>query len=147
MQTLCIQTLLTALGVAALLTVGCTTDTRYSQAQLDALQTRQLDVPADRAYAGVIGALLEQRYQIAESDMEGGLLVATSIYGDAWSGDYRSMVQIAVQATGPSTSRVRISTSSGGQTRVDKEKIARLHARIDVHAHTPVTDLVWEPGS
>jgi hypothetical protein len=147
MRTLRIQTLLTVLVVAALLTVGCTTDTRYSQAQLDALQTRRLDVPADRAYAGVIGALLEQRYQIAESDMEGGLLVATTTSGDAWSGYYRSMVQIAVQPTGASSSSVRISTSSGGHTRVDEEKIARLHERIDVHAHTPVTDLVWEPGS
>ncbi|MHC5048910.1 MAG: hypothetical protein ACYTGY_20590, partial [Planctomycetota bacterium] len=139
MRTLRNRFQLTAVVVAALLCVSCTTDTRYSQAQLDALQTRELDVPAGRAYAGVIGALLEQRYQIAESDMAGGLLVATTTYGDAWSGYYRSMVQIAVQPTGPSTSSVRISTSSGGQTRVNKEKIARLHERIDIHAHTPLT--------
>jgi hypothetical protein len=74
-----------------------------------------------------------------------GLLVATHTHGDAWSGYRRSMVQIAVQATGASSSSVRISTSSGGQTRVDEDEIARLHARIDVHVHTPVTDLVWEP--
>jgi len=136
---------LAALVVAGLLSAGCASDTRYSQAQLDAIQTRQLDVPADRAYAAVIGALLEQRCQIAESDMEGGLLVATRTHGDAWSGYRQSMVQIAVQATGTSSASVRISTSAGGQTRVDEEEIARLHARIDVHAHTPVTDLVWEP--
>ena len=146
MQTPRIRIQLAALVVAALLTAGCATDTRYSQAQLDAIQTRELDVPAGRAYAGVIGALLEQRYQIAESDMEGGLLVATRTYGDAWSGYRQSMVQIAVQATGAASSSVRISTSSGGQTRVDEDQIARLHARIDAHAHTPVTDLVWEPG-
>ncbi|MHC4210403.1 MAG: hypothetical protein ACYSWT_11885 [Planctomycetota bacterium] len=145
MQTPRIRIRLTAMVVAAGLSVSCTTDTRYSQAQLDALQTREFDVPAGRAYAGVIGALLEQRYQIAESDLEGGLLVATSTSGDTWSGYYRSMVQIAVQPTGPSSSSVRISTSSGGQTRVDEDRIARLHERIDVHAHTPVTDLVWEP--
>ena len=146
MRTLRIWTQLSVAAVAAALGVGCTTDTRYSQPQLDALQTRELDVPADRAYAGVIGALLEQRYQIAESDMEGGLLVASSTSGDSWAGYYRSVVQIAVQPTGASSSSVRISTSSGGQTRVDEEKIARLHARIDVHVHTPVTDLVWEPA-
>jgi hypothetical protein len=146
MQTLRNRIQLTAMVLAAGLSVSCTTDARYSQAQLDAIQTRQLDVPADRAYAGVIGALLEQRCQIAESDMEGGLLVATSTHGDAWSGYRRSILQIAVQATGASSSSVRISTSSGGQTRVDEDRIARLHARIDVHAHTPVTDLVWEPG-
>jgi hypothetical protein len=146
MRTSRIWAQLTAVAVAAMLCVGCTTDTRYSQPQLDALQTRELDVPADRAYAGVIGALLEQRYQIAESDMDGGLLVATSTSGDAWAGYYRSMVQIAVQSTGASSSSVRISTSWGGQTRVDKEKIAHLHERIDVHVHAPVTDLVWEPG-
>jgi hypothetical protein len=145
MQTLRIRIQLMALVVAALVSTGCATDTRYSQAQLDAIQTRQLDVPAGRAYAGVIGALLEQRYQIAESDMEGGLLVAASTSGDAWVGYRRSVVQIAVQSTGTSSSSVRISTSSGGQTRVDEEKIARLHERIDVHAHTPVTELVWEP--
>jgi hypothetical protein len=145
MQTLRIRIQLAAMVVAALLTVGCTTDTRFSQAQLDAIQTRQLDVPADRAYAGVIGALLEQRYQITESDMEGGLLVGTSTSGDAWAGYRQSIVQIAVQSTGASSSSVRISTSSDGQTRVDEDRIARLHARIDVHAHTPVTDLVWDP--
>ena len=74
-------------------------------------------------------------------------LVATSTSGDAWNGYRQSMVQIAVQRTGESSSSVRISTSSGGQTRVDKDRIASLHTRIDVHAHTPVTDLVWEPGS
>ena len=58
MHTLRIRIQLTAMVVAALLAAGCATDTRYSQAQLDAIQMRQLDVPADRAYAGVIGALL-----------------------------------------------------------------------------------------
>ena len=50
----------TILAVLAVGIAGCTADTRFSQAQLDAIQTRELDVPADRAYRAVIGALLEQ---------------------------------------------------------------------------------------
>ncbi|MHC4992850.1 MAG: hypothetical protein ACYTGC_17905, partial [Planctomycetota bacterium] len=121
-----------AFAVAATLWGGCTADKHFSQAQLDAIQSRQLDVPAERAYRAVIGALLQEEYQIIESDMEGGLLVAREIEGNSWDGYSQSLVQIAVTPTGPSSSSVRISTSSGGQTRVDESRISLLHRRIDL---------------
>ena len=54
--------------------------------------------------------------------------------------------EISVVPAGASDCSVRISTSSGGQTRVDEETIRRLHERIDVHVHTPATDIPWEPA-
>ena len=83
------------LALAAMLAAapGCAVDTRFSQTQLDALQTRQLDVDAERAFLAVVGAMLEQQYHIVESDLEGGVLVATAP-------SRNSIVQVTVLDTG-----------------------------------------------
>jgi hypothetical protein len=138
---------LLAVMLGVLLGAGCAVDAKFSQAQLDAIQTRELDTSAERAYFAVVGTMLEQDYQIMESDLEGGVLVARSTTGDTMNGFRHAIVQITVVELSRMTTNVRISTSTNGQTRVDETLIRRLHERIDVHAHTPVTDLVWEPVS
>jgi hypothetical protein len=135
----CVVALAVALGT------GCTVDKRLSQAQLDAIQMRELDVGADRAYQAVVGVMFEQGYQIMESDLEGGLLVASLTTGDTMSGFRTSLLQITVAEMTQTTASVRISTSADGQTRLDEPTIRRLHERVDVHARTPITDVVWEP--
>lgn len=132
-------------AVAALVAgAGCASDVRVSQTQLDAIQTRELDVPAERAFRAVVSALLEQHHEIVRSDAEGGILVTNTLSGSPWTGQTVVTVQVAVMPTSPTSSSVRLATSRGGQTRIDEEYTRLLQQRIEVHAHTPPWALVWE---
>lgn len=55
---------------------GCETTQPMTATQMDALQVREVEVPADRAFAAASSALFDAGYQIHVSDAEAGLLTA-----------------------------------------------------------------------
>ncbi|MBX3381059.1 MAG: hypothetical protein KF805_13275 [Phycisphaeraceae bacterium] len=67
-------TFITLLSLAAL--GGCETTQPMTATQLDALQVREVEVPADRAFAAASSALFDAGYQIHVSDADAGLLTA-----------------------------------------------------------------------
>jgi hypothetical protein len=108
--------------LATLVCGGCQADQKYSQTELNALQTREFDAPFDRAFDGAVGALFDLGYTIFTSDKRGGLLSASG---------GRGSVQVKLDQLGPSKTSVRVSTLQGGQARVDKERIDELLNTID----------------
>jgi len=60
--------------VAAL--CGCEATPPMTATQMDALQVREVEVPADRAFAAASSALFDAGYQIHVSDADAGLLTA-----------------------------------------------------------------------
>lgn len=56
------------------LLAGCETGPPMTQTQIDALQVREVEVGADRAFAAASSALLDSGYLIHVSDADAGLL-------------------------------------------------------------------------
>lgn len=65
---------ITFLALTAL--CGCETAQPMTATQMDALLVREVEVPADRAFAAASSALLDAGYQIHVSDADAGLLTA-----------------------------------------------------------------------
>lgn len=55
---------------------ACETTQPMTATQMDALQVREVEVPADRAFAAASSALFDAGYQIHVSDADAGLLTA-----------------------------------------------------------------------
>jgi len=66
--------LLSLLSITAL--CGCEATPPMTTTQMDALQVREVEVPADRAFAAASSALFDAGYQIHVSDADAGLLTA-----------------------------------------------------------------------
>ncbi|MFO0860940.1 MAG: hypothetical protein U0570_10315 [Phycisphaerales bacterium] len=62
------------LAAAGLLLAGCEATPPMTVTQLDALQVREVEAPADRAFAAASGALFDAGYQVHVSDADAGLL-------------------------------------------------------------------------
>jgi type IV pilus biogenesis protein CpaD/CtpE len=116
---------------ATLLAAGCAHDKVYSQAELNAIQTRDFDADFDHAYDAAIGALFDASYTVNSSDKRGGLLTAHRRSGDTWAGFSSSEVQVKLTADGPRRTSIRVSTGEHGQQRVDKARIDEILNLID----------------
>lgn len=55
---------------------ACETTQPMTASQMDALQVREIEAPADRAFAAASSALFDAGYQIHVSDADAGLLTA-----------------------------------------------------------------------
>ena len=120
--------ILIALLVGSMFLTGCHVDKKYSQTELNALQTREFDYPMDPTFDAAVGALFDLGYTIHTSDKRGGLLGAGMGYGDS--------VQIKLDQAAPGHTSVRVSTASGGQAHVDKARIDAVLDSIDRAPHS-----------
>lgn len=102
-------------------TGGCEVDQKYSQTELNAIQTREYDYGYDATFDATVGALFDLGYTVTTSDKRGGLLAA---YGHGG-------VQIKLDQAGPHRTSVRVSTVAYGQSRVDKGRIDELQRTIE----------------
>ena len=122
--------LLAVIACAAALT-ACQVDQKYSQTQLEALQTREFAANIDATFDAAVNALFDAGYTIRSSDKRGGFLSASRQGFDAWRGYTQGVVQLKIEGAGNGRSSVRISTTDGGQQRVNKEQIDELLNLID----------------
>jgi hypothetical protein len=97
---------------------ACAVDQKYSQTELNALESREFDADFDRTYDAAIGAMFDFGYRISTSDKRAGFIQA-------------GVVQMKVDRADARRTSVRVSTSSYGQVRVDKDLINKVLNRID----------------
>jgi len=120
--------------IAILLISGCESSNQLTQAQLNALETREVDASMDETYNAASGALFDAGYTIAMSDRQGGLLTGTRVIDRSkarfWISPYIEntllMISIQIRETSPESCTVRIKTSVNGAPKVDKKAIDQL---------------------
>lgn len=121
------RALLCAVMTACVCLGGCRSEPRYSQAQLNALETREIDAPLAETFTAASNAMFDAGYTIAMSDRAGGLLTGTKRHdrkrdemfvkkSNRWV-DYTLSVQ--VRRLEPKVSAVRVKTAINGEPRVD----------------------------
>ncbi|MBN2272478.1 MAG: hypothetical protein JXN61_17835 [Sedimentisphaerales bacterium] len=118
-------------GLLCLSATGCSTTPRYSQAQLNAIETREVEANLNETFNAASGALFDAGYTISMSDREAGLLTGTQ--GESKSAerfwispyiqDTQFAVSIQVREIAEKRSSVRIKTSKNGEPRVNKKAI------------------------
>jgi hypothetical protein len=114
--------------------IGCATGSnlnKYTQAQLTALTTREVNATFTEAYQAATDALFDAGYTIAESDRQGGIL--TGYQRDDRSSE-RFWISYAIQDTEfrisillrertPNLIAVRLSTSVNGEPYIKEKAI------------------------
>ncbi len=112
---------------------GCTSAPRYTQAQLNAIETRVVEADFNETFDAASGALFDAGYIIAMSDRTGGLLTGTQVteatgWNEFWGGpDPRFLaISIQVRAREPDQSIVRIKTQINGRVKVDQAAIDQI---------------------
>ncbi len=128
------RNVLLAAVVSALLLAACASQPVYTQAQLNAIETRSVDATFDETFNAASGALFDAGYIIAMSDREGGLITGTQTevahgWAAFWGTQpyYRSLaISIQIRADGPNHSLARIKTQFNGRTQVDKAAIDEI---------------------
>jgi hypothetical protein len=121
---------------AMLILTGCIASSQLhlSQAQLNAIETREVDASMNETYNAASGALFDAGYTIAMSDRQGGLLTGTKAHDRSadrfWVSPYiedtKFAVSIQIRETGPKFCTIRIKTSINGEPKVDKKAIDEL---------------------
>jgi hypothetical protein len=103
---------------------GCNApDKKYSQTELNALQTREFEYPYDATFDATVGAAFDLGYTVFGSDKRAGLLRVGGPHGGG--------AQIKLDQLGPRRTSVRVSTLSGGQAHVDKGRIDEFLNTVD----------------
>lgn len=115
--------------------VGCTSDginpNSLSQAQLNAIETREVDASVDETFSAASNALFDAGYTIAMSDRQGGLITGTASKDNSaqrmWVSPYirdtHFTLSVQVRALSPTLSAVRVKTAVNGQPVIKKEAI------------------------
>jgi hypothetical protein len=120
--------------LAAVVILGCQSKPVYTQAQLNAIETRLVEADFDETFNAASGALFDAGYIITMSDREGGLVTGDqrkkasgwdTIFGDGryyhhWT------VTIQVRESAPDLCRARIKTAIDGETEVNLEAIQEI---------------------
>ena len=126
---------LICLGYSTMLFLtGCNASNQLSQAQLNAIETREVDANINETYNAASGALFDAGYTIAMSDRQGGLLTGTKAIDRSsdrfWVSPYiedtKFTVSMQIRETSPKVCTVRIKTSRNGASKVDKKAIDEL---------------------
>ena len=120
-------------SIAGLILTACATPEHYTQAQLNALETRIVEADFTDAFNAATGALFDDGYIITMSDREGGLMTGHQTkQPTGWElfwGPYpyaNLAISIQVRESTPNQCLVRIKTATNGATRVDREAIQRI---------------------
>jgi RNA polymerase-binding transcription factor DksA len=117
-----------------LLAIGCVSTQQFTQAQLNAIETREVEASMNETYNAASGAMFDAGYTIAMSDRQGGLLTGTKAVDRSaeryWISHYiedtKFTVSIQVRETTPKNCTVRVKTSINGAPKVDKKAIDEL---------------------
>ena len=120
--------------VTAILAQGCVSEPEYTQAQLTAIETRQVDADMDATFRAASSALFDSGYTIAMSDRTGGLLTGTCAKMDQeayWFGTSRTPIgtyTISMQMIpdGAQRTNVPIKTAVNRIAVVQKAEIDRI---------------------
>lgn len=120
------------LGVA--IALGCQTTPKYSQAQLNAIETREVDATFDATFNAAASALFDAGYTVAMSDRSAGLLTgsagkdnsAARVWLSPYIADSRFVLSMQVRQLNPKLCAVRVKTSVNGEPRVDKAAIDHI---------------------
>ena len=104
---------------------------KYSQSQLTAITTRQVDATYDETFMAAVDSLFDDGYTIAESDKEAGII--TGFLNDdrsaerAWISraiaDKTFRISILIRKRGPKLTSVRLSSSINGEPYIDEDAI------------------------
>jgi hypothetical protein len=121
-------------SIAGLFVTACATPEHYTQAQLNALETRIVEADFTDSFNAASGALFDDGYIITMSDREGGLITGhqtkqPTAWEQFWGPYpvYASMeMSIQVRESGPQRCFVRVKTATNGATRLDREAIERI---------------------
>lgn len=133
LKVMCCGLLLVAVNL-----VGCATSahspSRYTQAQLNAIETRDVDATFDETFSAASNALFDAGYTIAMSDRSAGLITgeagkdntAARFWVSPLIQDSRFRISMQVRQTAPKLCAVRVKTSSNGEPVVDKKAIDNI---------------------
>jgi hypothetical protein len=113
---------------------GCASAPKYTQAQLNAIETRVVDADLNETFNAVSNALFDAGYTIKMSDRQAGLITGEKAKDMSsarfWWGSYIKDIEYAisvhVRETSPKQCTVRIKTSENGEPQVNKEAIDQL---------------------
>lgn len=128
------KTLLALASACALLLTGCAAPApQYSQAQLNAIETREVDASMNETFSAASNALFDAGYTIAMSDRQGGLITGSKAKDNSsariFNRDIRDtqfVMSMQIRETAPNRSAVRVKTSVNGEPRVDKKAIDQI---------------------
>lgn len=117
--------------LVALALAGCQAEPKYTQAQLNALETREIDADLAASFNAASNALFDAGYTIQMSDRAGGLLTGTKSYDrkrdNAWVKDRNRWktftLSVQVRRLDPKLTAVRVKTAINGEPRVDLASI------------------------
>ena len=116
----------------AVVMAGCVLFTPpLGQAQLNAIETRDVDAGFDETFSAATGALFDAGYIISMSDREGGLLTGTRSIDrsrqrrllDSKIEDTHFAVSVMIREAGSDRCSVRIKTSVNGVQKVNNRAI------------------------
>ena len=120
----------------ALWAAGCSGSNvnRYTQAQLNAIETRVVDAGLDETFQAASNALFDAGYTISMSDRAGGIITgyqgkdntAARIWVSPLIQDTRFIASIQMRSSGARTTDVRIKTSRNGEPYVNEKAINEL---------------------
>ena len=120
------------------LVAGCfapgKTPQRFTQAQLNAIETREVEAGLDRTFDAAVSALLDAGYTIVHSDKHAGILTgarmidrtAQRVFISSSIRDAQYTLTLLIKGLGPKRSSARIKLAYNGEARVDKETIDRV---------------------
>ena len=119
-------------SIAGLLS-ACAAPHEYTQAQLNALETRIVEANFTDSFNAASGALFDDGYIITMSDREGGLITGHQTkqptgWAQFWGTYPYAVLEMSIQVreSTPQQCRVRVKTATNGATRVDREAIQRI---------------------
>jgi hypothetical protein len=113
---------------------GCestNTPSKYTQAQLNAIETREVDANFSDTFSAASSALFDAGYTIAMSDKAAGLLTgeaakdqsAARIWVSPYVQDTKFRLSMQIREIGPRLTSVRVKGSVNGEPTVDKKAI------------------------
>ncbi len=113
---------------------GCASTPKYSQSQLNAIETREVEASLDETFNAASSALFDAGYTISMSDRQAGLITGTQavdrsaqrFWVSVYIEDTRYALSIQIREESPSLCAVRCKMSKNGQPYVDKEAIDQI---------------------
>jgi len=140
------------LGIAVAFGCGGVTSNidKFTQAQLTALTTRQVDATYEETYHAALDALFDSGFTVEESDHAGGII--TGVLRDDRSTermllsrhieDSEFRMSVLIRGRGSNLTSVRLSSSVNGEPYVDEKAIDRfwtmMKRQVLIQAPAPI---------
>jgi len=128
---------------------GCAGEPKYTQMQLNALETREIDADVAACFNAASNALFDAGYTIQMSDRAGGLLTGSKSYDrkrdNMWVKNrnrWRTFtLSVQVRRLDPGLTAVRVKTAINGEPKVDLRSIDEFWVLMQrqVLMHEPVS--------